>query len=78
MGLVFQGNEFWLILLILLLLLGPSKLPALARAFGQAVREFKKAAEGAYEEPRPQAAGAAAAQAAPVQARAAGSRAEEK
>jgi len=35
--------EILLILLILLLLLGPKKLPELARALGEAVREFKKA-----------------------------------
>ena len=35
--------EILIILLILLLLLGPKKLPELARALGEAVREFKKA-----------------------------------
>jgi len=49
-GAIFQGNEFLFILAILLLILGPTKLPALARAFGQAVREFRKAASGYYDE----------------------------
>ncbi len=38
--------EILLILFILLLLLGPKKLPELARALGEAVKEFKKALEG--------------------------------
>ncbi len=39
-----QGNEIWiLILLAILLILGPTKLPELARGVGQAIREFKKA-----------------------------------
>ena len=50
MGAFFQGNELWIILLILLLILGPSKLPALARGLGQAIREFKKASQGVYDE----------------------------
>ena len=49
MGSILQGNELLLLFLIVLLLLGPSKLPALARGLGQAVREFKKAVEGEYE-----------------------------
>ncbi|MCE4627302.1 MAG: twin-arginine translocase TatA/TatE family subunit, partial [Desulfurococcales archaeon] len=48
MGAFFQGNELWIILLILLLILGPTKLPALARGLGQAIREFKKASQGVY------------------------------
>jgi sec-independent protein translocase protein TatA len=32
-----------IILLIVLLLFGPSQLPKMARGFGQAIREFKKA-----------------------------------
>jgi sec-independent protein translocase protein TatA len=37
------GTELVLILAIVLLLFGGSKLPALARGMGQAVKEFKKA-----------------------------------
>lgn len=35
--------EIGLILLIVLIIFGPSKLPQLARAVGQSIREFKKA-----------------------------------
>lgn len=49
MGAFFQGNEWLIIFFILLLILGPSKLPALARGLGQAVREFRKAASGELE-----------------------------
>ncbi len=46
-----QGNEIWiLILIVVLLILGPTKLPQLARGVGQAMREFKKATEGLTEE----------------------------
>ena len=37
------GGELVLILAILLLLFGGSKLPSLARGLGQSVKEFKKA-----------------------------------
>jgi len=37
------GTELVLILAIVLLLFGGSKLPSLARGMGQAVKEFKKA-----------------------------------
>jgi len=32
-----------LIVLVILLLFGPSQIPKMARGFGQAIREFKKA-----------------------------------
>ncbi|MDD3179232.1 MAG: twin-arginine translocase TatA/TatE family subunit [Opitutaceae bacterium] len=38
------GPELVLILVILLLLFGAAKLPALAKGLGQSIREFKKAA----------------------------------
>ncbi len=37
------GSEMIIILAIVLLLFGPSQLPKMARGFGQAIREFKKA-----------------------------------
>jgi len=37
------GTEMIIILAIVLLLFGPSQLPKMARGFGQAIREFKKA-----------------------------------
>ena len=39
----FGGGEMVIVLLIVLLLFGPSQLPKMARGFGQAIREFKKA-----------------------------------
>ncbi|MEB3860943.1 MAG: twin-arginine translocase TatA/TatE family subunit [Desulfurococcales archaeon] len=42
----FQGTEILIIFAILLLILGPSKIPALARGLGEAVREFRRAASG--------------------------------
>ena len=38
-------TEILLILLIILILLGPERLPKLARALGEAVAEFKKGME---------------------------------
>ena len=45
------GGEWVLILLVLLLLFGGTKLPALARGLGQSMKEFKKAARD--DEPTP-------------------------
>jgi sec-independent protein translocase protein TatA len=39
------GTELVIILAILLLLFGGSKLPSLAKGLGQSVREFKKASQ---------------------------------
>jgi sec-independent protein translocase protein TatA len=39
------GPELVLILAVLLLLFGGSKLPALAKGLGQSVKEFKKASQ---------------------------------
>jgi len=37
-------GEILLLLIVVLLLFGPNKLPSLAKAVGEALREFKKAA----------------------------------
>jgi sec-independent protein translocase protein TatA len=47
------GGEWVLILLVLLLLFGGTKLPQLAKGLGQSIKEFKKAAK--EDEPAPQA-----------------------
>lgn len=39
----FGGTEMMLIVLVILLLFGPSQIPKMARGFGQAIKEFKKA-----------------------------------
>ena len=44
------GSELILILAILLLLFGGSKLPSLARGLGQSIKEFKKASKDDSEE----------------------------
>jgi len=46
----FQGMEWILIFLIVLLIFGPSKLPQLAKGLGQAIYEFRKASQGVTEE----------------------------
>ncbi|MDK2384912.1 MAG: twin-arginine translocase TatA/TatE family subunit [Candidatus Korarchaeota archaeon] len=46
----FQGAEWLIILVIVLIIFGPSKLPQLARGLGQAIREFRKASAGLYDE----------------------------
>jgi len=45
--------ELILILVILLVLFGGSKLPSLAKGLGQSVKEFKKAAKEIDEEEKP-------------------------
>ena len=37
---------FWAGIIVLILILGPSKIPSLARAVGEAVREWRRALEG--------------------------------
>lgn len=48
----FSVGELLLIFLIILILLGPKKLPELAKALGEAVNEFRKAASGTYDTAR--------------------------
>jgi len=47
------GGEWVLILLVLLLLFGGTKLPALAKGLGQSMKEFKKAARDDEPPPAP-------------------------
>jgi sec-independent protein translocase protein TatA len=44
------GPELMIILVIILLLFGGAKLPALAKGLGQSVKEFKKASKEATED----------------------------
>lgn len=46
--------ELLIILFVALLILGPSKLPQLAKSLGEALREFRKASSGITEELSPQ------------------------
>ena len=43
--------EIALILVVVLILFGPKKLPELARSIGDALRQYRKAQEGVLEEP---------------------------
>ncbi|OMH40669.1 twin-arginine translocase TatA/TatE family subunit [Desulfurobacterium indicum] len=43
-------NELILILIITLLIFGPSKLPDLAKSMGKAINEFRKASSGIIDE----------------------------
>ncbi len=44
------GEALIILLVIILLIWGPTKLPQLARAIGKALHEFKKASQGLLEE----------------------------
>jgi len=46
----FSSTELLIILFIILILFGASRLPQLARALGESMREFRKAVSGEYEE----------------------------
>jgi sec-independent protein translocase protein TatA len=47
------GGEMLVLLFIVLLLFGSTKLPQLARGLGQSMKEFKKAAKEGSEEEEP-------------------------
>lgn len=47
---MFGGQEFLVVLLIVLLLFGASRIPQLMRSFGKGMNEFKKAKDGLYDE----------------------------
>jgi sec-independent protein translocase protein TatA len=58
-------GEMVIILVVALLIFGPSKLPQLGDALGKGIRSFKRATSGADEEPAPALAAADPAPAAP-------------
>jgi sec-independent protein translocase protein TatA len=45
-----RGWEWIILLVIVILIFGPSKIPDLARSVGKAVTEFRKGIKGAKEE----------------------------
>ena len=45
-----QGPDLFILLVIILIIFGPKKLPELARGIGQAVKEFHKAKDEFHEE----------------------------
>ncbi len=49
-GDLFSGWHIWIILLIIVLLFGATRLPALARSIGQSTRIFKKEIRDSQEE----------------------------
>ena len=67
-------GEFALLVILVLLLFGPNKLPDLARAVGQALREFKKASNPDSAENASSAPAASQAQAPSLVAESKGSR----
>lgn len=63
-------GEILVILAIVLLLFGPSKLPQLGESLGRGIRNFKKAASGAEEPEEPGPSGSPQLRAAPPAGRA--------
>jgi sec-independent protein translocase protein TatA len=53
LGILPGGQELWLILIIVLVLFGGSKLPSLAKGLGQSIKEFKKAQKDDEPETKP-------------------------
>ena len=50
---LFQPGHLLLILLIVLILFGPGKLPDIGRALGDTVREFRRSVQSSGEAERP-------------------------
>jgi|DewCreStandDraft_1066081.scaffolds.fasta_scaffold14770_3 sec-independent protein translocase protein TatA len=50
---LFQPGHLLVILLIILIIFGPGKLPELGSALGNGIREFKRAINGAHDEASP-------------------------
>ena len=46
-----HGYELLIVLVIVVLLFGGSRIPAIARSLGQSITEFKRGAKGINEEP---------------------------
>lgn len=53
MGNLFAGPHLWIILIIVLLLFGAAKLPALAKSLGQSARLFKGEMKAMKEDDAP-------------------------
>jgi len=45
-----RGFEWIIVLVIILLIFGPSKIPALAKSVGKAITEFKKGLKGTKDD----------------------------
>ncbi|RPF49870.1 sec-independent protein translocase protein TatA [Thermodesulfitimonas autotrophica] len=45
-----EPTHLILILLVVLLIFGPSKLPEIGRSFGKTIREFRRASSASFEE----------------------------
>ncbi|GAA3946110.1 twin-arginine translocase TatA/TatE family subunit [Microbacterium soli] len=54
MGNLFAGPHLWIILIIILLLFGAAKLPALAKSLGQSARVFKGEMKAMKEDDAPE------------------------
>ena len=53
MGNLFAGPHLWILLIVILLLFGAAKLPALAKSMGQSARIFKGEMKAMKEETAP-------------------------
>lgn len=47
---IFQPTHLVLILIVVLIIFGPGKLPEVGKAMGKTVREFRRATTAAFEE----------------------------